>query len=643
MQRLTWYRVLAVGALVAPMTGRAQGPRSPVPPAKVRELATIEGDVSGFVRLPSGRALIYSVGDSTFAYDVATKHRTLLGTDMSPNSVSPQGDRFAFSRSAEDHTGAFLWTMPIDPGTGIATGPAHRVSLRPTDRERARFSPDGTLLAFNAGPRPDGTWDVSLVPATGGAERIVANCPGPMNVGWSADGQSLFMEGGSPHVPIDRVPIAGGARESLFPYTPVTVRWVVGLSPDARIALFQHNPDGFYYRTASGTEGEIPVALPPLDDGWGLDFSLQSMRYATMTVDHHSAVRIVDLATGQAHDLVPGNVPTSAPAWSPDGRRIAALIGNLSHYEIAIMNADGSGLRRYPLPKQLDGWGDPWKQPWSPDGRFLAFRARDRRKVGWQDLESQLVVLDVNTGTIRVLASVSPGRIGGFVWRSDGKAIRAIEYVSDARTRQNRPSIVEIGVDGATRRLRDIAAEFPELRGVEFTSDREVVVGVAADQKIQRFLVSVDGGTARPLPDVATEPGLNSGEGVGQVIGGPWVVLPRRDARGDWPALTFLSTRGDSTVTMRLPFGSLGGAALPNGTYLIVGHTTKGDRQWRLYVVGLDGSTPRLIGDAPAEWDTKSLAPSPDGKLLAYTSEGRYTSKIFEIDFAPSLQALMKP
>jgi Tol biopolymer transport system component len=636
MRHLTWSRLLAVGALAAPTAGRAQDAKPQVPPAGVRELATIEGNVTGFVRLPSGRALIYTVQDSTFSYEIATKHRTLLGTDMSPESVSPQGDRFAFSRSAEDRTGAFLWTMPIDPGTGVATGPAHQVSLRPTDDERARFSPDGKLIAFNAGPRPDGTWDVSLVPATGGAERVVANYPRPMIVGWMADGQSLFIEGGSPQV----IPIAGGRRESLFSRTPVTGHWLVGLSPDARIALFQDNPDRFYYRTASGVEGAIPVDLPPLDDGWGLDFSLQSMRYATMTLVHHTAVRIVDMATGQSHDLLPGNMPTSAPAWSPDGRRIAVLLGNLSHYQIGIMNADGSGLRRYPLPKQLDGWGRPWTQPWSPDGRFLAFLARDRRKVGWNDSESQLVLLDVNAGTTRVLADVSPESIQDFVWRSDGKAIRAIEHVRDAQTGEKRPNIVEIGVNGATRPLRGISAEFPGRLQARFTSDRELVVGVGADPTIRRFLVPVDGGTARPLPDVVAESGVNRGGGVGLPLGGPWVVVPRQDARGDWPVVTFLSTTGDSTVTMRLPFGSTWAQALPNGKYVVLGHAA-GDTLNRIYVVGLDGSKPRLIGDAP-RWRVSATAPSPDGKLLAYTSEGRPTTSIFEIDFGPVLQALMK-
>jgi hypothetical protein len=56
--------VLVVVALGDPIAGRAQAPRAPAPRAKVRTLATIDEDVRGFVRLPSGRALIYMVGAS---------------------------------------------------------------------------------------------------------------------------------------------------------------------------------------------------------------------------------------------------------------------------------------------------------------------------------------------------------------------------------------------------------------------------------------------------------------------------------------------------------------------------------------------------------------------------------------------------
>ncbi len=654
MQRTMWYQLLAVGALAAPIVSRAQAPQPKVPAAKVRELATIEGDVSGFVRLPSGRALIYSfrigvgvdrAADSTFAYDIETKHRTLLGTGMYPGAVSPQGDRFAFFRSSEDRTGSFVWTMPIDPKTGTATGQAQRVSLRPEGSLNANFSPDGKMLAFRSGlPRSDGTWDIIIVPATGGAEHVVANYPDREAFAWAADGKSLYVERGrSQTAAIERVPVAGGRSEPLFPRSALTNHWVVGLSPDARVALFQVNPDRFFYRTASGVEGEISVALPPLDDGWGHDFSLESTRYTTMTKVRNQAVRVLDLTTGQARDLLPGNVATSAPAWSPDGRRLAVLIGNLSHYEIAIMNADGSGQRRYPLPKQLNGWGDPWDMPWSPDGRFLAFRARDRGEVGWNDTERKLVLLDVKSGETRVLATASSS-IGNFVWRSDGKAVRAIKYAvapgyAVAYTwPRTTGSIVEIDVDGTERLLRDISADFPKVNDVAFTSDRAVVVTVTAEKKTERFLVPLDGGSARPLPDPGTEPGLRIG---GFLVVGNRLVFALPNARGETQVIKILSTVGDSTRTVRLPFSGYHAFALPDGKQFVAVGKATGDSVYKLFLVPLDGSATRLIGEIPRGMGGR-LAPSPDGKLLAYTSDGRYTSKFFEVDFGPAFQAIVK-
>jgi len=319
MQRITWYALLAVVALVAPIGGQAQAPKTQIPRATVRELATIEGDTSGFVRLPGGSTLIYGlktestdpnqprVDGSTFAYDVATKRRTLLGTDMRPAAVSPRGDRLAFTRSSENPTGFFLWTMPINPKTGIATGQAQRVSLRPVQRNRASFSPDGKMLAFKSGPLPNGSWEVTIVPATGGPERAVASHRGnSLGIAWSADGQSLYLERGddNPQTSIERVPAAGGATTPLVPRTRITNRMAVGLSPDRRVAFFQDNPKSFYYRTSSGVEGEIAAALPPLDDGWGYNLTLDSsLRYTTMIYVHkdgHTTSKILEIDFGPA-------------------------------------------------------------------------------------------------------------------------------------------------------------------------------------------------------------------------------------------------------------------------------------------------------------------------------------------------------
>src|SRR5437868_5864338 len=108
MQRITWYRLLAAGLVTAPIVSRwhtAPAQQARMPEATVRELATIDGAVKGFLRLPSSRAVIYTLDaddGKTFVYNVATKRTTLLGEDMYPAGVSPKGDRLAFVRTSED-------------------------------------------------------------------------------------------------------------------------------------------------------------------------------------------------------------------------------------------------------------------------------------------------------------------------------------------------------------------------------------------------------------------------------------------------------------------------------------------------------------------------------------------------------------
>jgi Tol biopolymer transport system component len=652
MQRITWYGLLAVVALIAPIGGQAQAPQAPMPRANVRELATIEADVTKIDLLPSGRALIYTVlsdrntnrgrpraEDSTFAYDIATKRSTLLGTNMLGQKVSPQGDRFAFIRSSEDGR-SFLWTMPIDPETGIATGQAQRVGLQPG--AGGAFSPDGRMLLLHAF-RQDGAQDLVVTPATGGVERIVANYPrGFRSGGWSPDGKSLYVvrESDDPRTAVERVSVVGGRSEPVVPRTPITGNTVVGLSPDGRVAFFRANPDRYFYRTISGVEGEISVALPPLDTGWSYNPRIESrLQYATFTQVRHQGVRILDLATGQARDLLPG-VHTSAPAWSPDGRRIAVLSGPLSHRDIIVMNADGSGQRRYPLSPHLEDWGSsPLESPmpWSPDGRFLAFRATDQQKVaqGPND-QRQLVLLDVNSGQTRVLTT-SSARIDRFVWRSDGGAIRTLTRSVVPIGPSSRWTIAEIPLNGAERSLRDLSAEFPKANYVVFASDRTAVVKVATDRSPEWFLVPLDGGAAQRLPDPGFEPGSQVG---GALVSGNRLGIGSINPRGETVAKV-LSTVGDSTWTVRLPFEGVYAVPLPDGKQFVNSGKATGDSVWKLFLVSLDGSASRPVGEIP-RGTGGLLAVSPDGKLVAYTSDGPVTTKILEIDFEPVLQAIVK-
>ncbi|HEX9784943.1 MAG TPA: hypothetical protein VGA56_19720, partial [Opitutaceae bacterium] len=89
-----------------------------------------------------------------------------------------------------------------------------------------------------------------------------------------------------------------------------------------------------------------------------------------------------------------------APVWSPTGDRIAFGLGGYfravragAQAHLAIVNADGSGLRRV-----TSGNGNHGFPSWSPDGRRLVFSSADAQSKG-------LSILDLVSGKTTTLTS----------------------------------------------------------------------------------------------------------------------------------------------------------------------------------------------------------------------------------------------
>jgi dipeptidyl aminopeptidase/acylaminoacyl peptidase len=309
MQRITWYALLAVAALLAPIAGEAQAPKAADPQPNIKEIATIPGvEVQAVAKLPSGRIVIYVTDDerrpgidqlhSIKAYDLVTKRSTFITSVGDEVAVSPAGDRIAFSRASE--TGDdFIWSMPIDPVTGAASGPAQRVSLNAGDTPS--FSPDGKLIAFCLYSQNGNT--LAVVPATGGPERRLARYTTKDNgnifdIWWSDDAKSLFVRlGARPPRSIDRVPAAGGRSQTVFTYPGRGAERI-------EVAIAFYRPDSraqsegrIAYVTAAGARGEfrIPPGAEVAQPGLGTTLPRTTLLTVADTLQGQPAAKVYEL------------------------------------------------------------------------------------------------------------------------------------------------------------------------------------------------------------------------------------------------------------------------------------------------------------------------------------------------------------
>jgi Tol biopolymer transport system component len=143
-------------------------------------------------------------------------------------------------------------------------------------------------------------------------------------------------------------------------------------SPDRSKLAFKTNRDGnyeIYVVNADGT-GLTRLTTDPANDNeprWSPDGARIAFRRVTGVVN--SEIWVMDADGTDAAQLTPlGPGHDQAPNWSPDGSRIAFGTERFGDLEVAVINADGTGLTRLTNQPGLDG--DP---VWSPDGTTIAF------------------------------------------------------------------------------------------------------------------------------------------------------------------------------------------------------------------------------------------------------------------------------
>jgi dipeptidyl aminopeptidase/acylaminoacyl peptidase len=364
---------------------------------------------------PDGKWVIFSVVDVDLEANTKTPHLWIIPTaggeereiisaqDADRPRWAPNGKRFAFLSTKEG--GAQVWSADFDGMAGTVTG-VQRLTAMPTEAGGELWSPDGTYLLFTSDVYPECDAPASNSSTEGNAEQVCNARKLKEAAESNVKGQiftHLLYRHWNAYKEGKRTHIfiegscGGSGTSNGAARTECRAEYPLDLTP------------GNYDAPVFSLGGQDDYAFSP--DGQEICYTSNHDKNPAASTNND--LWIVPVGGGPAKNITADNPASdSTPLYSPDGRYIAYRAQQRPGYEsdrFRLMLYDRKTGEKKDLTENFGEWVGTYA--WSPDSKVIYFSAGEGGyqplfRVGLDDL----VVVRVMAGTYDDLDFAPDGR-----------------------------------------------------------------------------------------------------------------------------------------------------------------------------------------------------------------------------------------